>query len=96
MSSGFITTPLDAVKTRYQVLSGQQNSGGGGKGTLTITSVATDIYQKHGIKGYFRGVLPRMASVSLWGTTMVSLFEALKRSAANETERLKHDEDEAE
>ena len=52
---------------------------------MTITSVATDLYRKHGIRGYFRGVLPRMASVSLWGTTMVSLFEALKRSAAAES-----------
>ena len=109
MSSGFITTPLDAVKTRFQVLSGQQqnidttttttmttttttsnNSGNtsnhiSNTKKMTITSVATDLYRKHGIRGYFRGVLPRMASVSLWGTTMVSLFEALKRSAAAES-----------
>ena len=103
MSSGFITTPLDAVKTRFQVLSGQQQNintskntsdGGGGNNNshtssnykrMTIASVAKDLYRKHGIRGYFRGVLPRMASVSLWGTTMVSLFEALKRSAAAES-----------
>ena len=113
MSSGFITTPLDAVKTRFQVLSGQQQNidtttttttptttttttttSNNSRNTsnhisntkrMTITSVATDLYRKHGIRGYFRGVLPRMASVSLWGTTMVSLFEALKRSAAAES-----------
>lgn len=106
MSSGFITTPLDAVKTRFQVLSGQQQNintskntsdGGGGNNNshtssnykrMTIASVAKDLYRKHGIRGYFRGVLPRMASVSLWGTTMVSLFEALKRSAAAESAAL--------
>ena len=104
MSSGFITTPLDAVKTRFQVLSGQQQNIDRGSSNnnnnnnnssqtsnnkrMTITSVATDLYRKHGIRGYFRGVLPRMASVSLWGTTMVSLFEALKRSAAAESAAL--------
>ena len=55
---------------------------------MTIASVAKDLYRKHGIRGYFRGVLPRMAGVSLWGTTMVSLFEALKRSAAAESAAL--------
>jgi len=91
------------VKTRFQVLSGQQQNidrGSSNKNNnnnssqtsnnkrMTITSVATDLYRKHGIRGYFRGVLPRMASVSLWGTTMVSLFEALKRSAAAESAAL--------
>ena len=74
MSSGFITTPLDAVKTRFQVLSGQQQNintskntsdGGGGNNNshtssnykrMTIASVAKDLYRKHGIRGYFRGV----------------------------------------
>ena len=91
MSSGFITTPLDAVKTRFQVLSGRNEGGSSAGGDvtrerMTLRSVARDLYAKHGIRGYFRGVVPRMVSVSLWGTTMVSLFEGLKRSSAATTD----------
>jgi len=77
MSSGFLTTPLDIMKTRLQVLSGQP---GGDKHTLASTARA--LYAEHGAMGFLRGVRPRMVSVSIWGTTMVSVYELLKRQAS--------------
>ena len=79
LSSGFLTTPLDVIKTRLQVLSGQP----GGEGT-NLSSTASMIYREHGALGFFRGVRPRMVSVSVWGTVMVSVYEFLKRSSKKE------------
>ena len=81
MSSGFLTTPLDIVKTRLQVLSGQP----GGE-TRTFSSTAKALYAEHGARGFLRGVRPRMTSVSIWGTTMVTAYEFLKRLASAEEE----------
>ena len=77
MSSGFLTTPLDIVKTRLQVLSGQP----GGE-AHTFVSTARALYLEHGASGFLRGVRPRMTSVSIWGTTMVTAYEFLKRLAS--------------
>ena len=79
MSSGFLTTPLDIVKTRLQVLSGQP----GGE-AHTFGSTARAMYKEHGLGGFLRGVRPRMTSVSIWGTTMVTAYEFLKRLASAE------------
>ena len=81
MSSGFLTTPLDIVKTRLQVLSGQP----GGE-AHTFGSTARALYKEHGYVGFLRGVRPRMTSVSIWGTTMVTAYEFLKRLASAEDE----------
>ena len=78
-SSGFLTTPLDIVKTRLQVLSGQP-----GGDAHTFSSTARELYREHGAAGFLRGVRPRMTSVSIWGTTMVTTYEFLKRLASAE------------
>ena len=84
-TSGFLTTPLDIVKTRLQVLSGPQGAasagGGGGAVRHTFWSTAAELYREHGALGFFRGVRPRMTSVSIWGTTMVTTYEFLKRTS---------------
>jgi solute carrier family 25 protein 44 len=77
MTSGFLTTPLDIVKTRLQVLSGQP----GGE-AHTFGGTARALYAEHGASGFLRGVRPRMTSVSIWGTTMVTAYEFLKRLAS--------------
>ena len=77
MTSGFLTTPLDIVKTRLQVLSGQP----GGE-AHTFGGTARALYAEHGAAGFLRGVRPRMTSVSIWGTTMVTAYEFLKRLAS--------------
>lgn len=68
-TSATITTPLDVVKTRIQT----------SDGTMTWKTTAVDVFKRDGIKGFFRGVVPRMTSTSIWGTAMVTTYEFLKR-----------------
>ena len=77
-TTSFLTNPLDVVKTRVQV---DGNEG------VTWRRAARSLYRREGVHGFFRGVLPRMASASLWGTTMVNAYELLKRSCSIERER---------
>ena len=69
-TTSFLTNPLDVIKTRVQVRD---------RGHVTWMGTARDLYGREGMRGFFRGVLPRMASASLWGTTMVNAYELLKR-----------------
>ncbi len=87
-TSGFLTTPLDIVKTRLQVLSGPQAASavGGERVRHTFWSTAAELYREHGASGFFRGVRPRMTSVSIWGTTMVTTYEFLKRTSKIDAE----------
>ena len=55
--------------------------GGGGAVRHTFWSTAAELYREHGALGFFRGVRPRMTSVSIWGTTMVTTYEFLKRTS---------------
>ena len=77
ITSSTLTTPLDVVKTRLQV------SGASAAGVRpSALAVARGLLADEGARGLFRGLGPRMASVSLWGTCMVNAYEALKRAAA--------------
>jgi len=74
MTSSLFTTPLDVVKTRLQVAplddAGRAPS---------LRMIVSQLLHQDGIRGLWRGLLPRMINVSLWGTTMVSAYEFLKR-----------------
>jgi solute carrier family 25 protein 44 len=72
-----ITNPMDVVKTRIQTSSNHD-------GPSTWAGTVVDIFQRDGIRGYFRGVVPRMASASIWGTAMVTTYEFLKRMCIKE------------
>jgi solute carrier family 25 protein 44 len=73
-TTSFLTNPLDVIKTRVQVREG---------GHVSWMGTARDLYGREGMRGFFRGVLPRMASASLWGTTMVNAYELLKRRSCH-------------
>jgi hypothetical protein len=45
-------------------------------GTL---AVVRHVYEREGVRGFWRGAVPRMTSVALWGTAMCTTYEALKR-----------------
>ncbi len=51
-------------------------------GHPTVRSVARQLMQQDGPRGFFRGLLPRMANVALWGTCMINAYEFLKRVCA--------------
>jgi len=85
ITSGFITTPLDVVRTRLQTHDRDTHASGGSSSTLrgprpTAAGVVRDLVGREGPRGLWRGAAPRMASSALWGTAMVSVFEALKRA----------------
>lgn len=66
-----ITTPLDTIKTRLQVMGNDNRS--------SIKQVAKDLIKEDGWKGLYRGFGPRFFSMSAWGTSMILTYEYLKR-----------------
>lgn len=69
-----ITTPLDTIKTRLQVMHPDQRQ--------TARQVVKRLIAEDGWKGLYRGLGPRFFSMSAWGTTMIVAYEYLKRSCA--------------
>ncbi|XP_059642181.1 uncharacterized protein LOC132284128 [Cornus florida] len=65
-----ITTPLDTIKTRLQVM---------GHGKNTTRQVVKGLIKDDGWKGLYRGLGPRFFSMSAWGTSMILVYEYLKR-----------------
>ncbi|KAG7016099.1 Solute carrier family 25 member 44 [Cucurbita argyrosperma subsp. argyrosperma] len=70
-----ITTPLDTIKTRLQVM--------GDKGK-TARQIVESLIAEDGWKGFYRGLGPRFFSMSAWGTSMILAYEYLKRLCAND------------
>jgi solute carrier family 25 protein 44 len=46
---------------------------------LTTAQIARAILAQEGLKGFWRGAVPRVMNVALWGTCMVTTYEVLKR-----------------
>jgi len=65
------TGPLDVVKTRVQLADASSSSG--------ILSVARQLARAEGVRGFYRGTLPRWGHMSLWGTCVISVYETLLR-----------------
>ena len=78
-TTAMLTNPLDMIKTRMQVRDIAK-----GTAPPTVRGVFLEILRQYGVWGFFRGVAPRMASSALWGTSMVSVYEFLKRSCKKE------------
>lgn len=74
-TSACFTTPLDVVKTRLQLAKLEDGR------QPTMLGTVQDILKTDGIKGFARGMVPRIANVGLWGTAMVSAYEFLKRNS---------------
>ncbi|KMZ66847.1 Mitochondrial carrier protein [Zostera marina] len=71
-----ITTPLDTIKTRLQVIEN------GKKESARV--VVKRLITEDGWKGLYRGLGPRFVSMSAWGTSMILAYEYLKRFCAKE------------
>ncbi|KAI4346710.1 hypothetical protein L6164_007583 [Bauhinia variegata] len=71
-----ITTPLDTIKTRLQVMGHEKRS--------SIKQVVQDLIKEDGWKGLYRGMGPRFFSMSAWGTSMILAYEYLKRLCAKD------------
>ena len=73
-TSAVLTNPLDVVKTRLQVAIKQQ-----GQQQPSFRAIAQQLLAEEGPKALLRGVAPRITSTALWGTSMVTAYEFLKR-----------------
>ncbi|RZB71007.1 Solute carrier family 25 member 44 isoform A, partial [Glycine soja] len=71
-----ITTPLDTIKTRLQVMGLEKK--------ISVKQVVKDLITEDGWKGVYRGLGPRFFSMSAWGTSMILAYEYLKRLCAKD------------
>lgn len=72
--SAVLTTPLDTLKTRLQVLKDEKS---GKRPTLKLT--LKTLVAEGGWMAFYRGIGPRWASMSMSATTMIITYEFLKR-----------------
>lgn len=82
--SALITMPLDTVKTRLQVLDGDDN----GRRGPTIGQTVRNLVKEGGWMACYRGLGPRWASMSISATTMITTYEFLKRLSTKNQEVL--------
>ncbi|CAF2183035.1 unnamed protein product [Brassica napus] len=74
--SALITMPLDTIKTRLQVLDGEDKRG------PNIGQTVRNLVREGGWTACYRGLGPRCASMSMSATTMITTYEFLKRLSA--------------
>lgn len=82
--SALITMPLDTIKTRLQVLDGDEN----GRRGPTVGQTLRSLVREGGWTACYRGLGPRWASMSMSATTMITTYEFLKRLSAKNQEGL--------
>ncbi|KAG8380126.1 hypothetical protein BUALT_Bualt07G0161200 [Buddleja alternifolia] len=82
--SALITMPLDTIKTRLQVLEGDEN---GRKGP-TLGQTVRNLVKGGGWLACYRGLGPRWASMSMSATAMITTYEFLKRVSTKSQEVL--------
>ncbi|KAJ8646929.1 hypothetical protein MRB53_008677 [Persea americana] len=82
--SALITMPLDTIKTRLQVLDGEEN----GKRLPTVGQTVRTLVREGGWSACYKGLGPRWASMSISATTMITTYEFLKRLSAKRQENL--------
>ncbi|CAN1126529.1 Solute carrier family 25 member 44 [Linum perenne] len=71
-----ITTPLDTIKTRLQVMRHERES--------SARQVVKNLLKDDGWVGLYKGLGPRFFSMSAWGTSMILSYEYLKRLCAKD------------
>ncbi|KAL4269730.1 hypothetical protein GQ457_HM001180 [Hibiscus cannabinus] len=83
--SALITMPLDTIKTRLQVLDGEEN---GIRRPMTVLQTVRNLAKEGGLAACYRGLGPRWASMSMSATTMITTYEFLKRLSTKRQESL--------
>ncbi|KAG6398652.1 hypothetical protein SASPL_140119 [Salvia splendens] len=73
--SSLITTPIDTVKTRLQVIDNY------GVGRPSIMKTARALLKEDGWIGFYRGFGPRFLNMSFYGTTMIVTYELISMVA---------------
>lgn len=70
VAASVATQPLDTIKTRLQV-----GNSPGVKTSSSILSVARELTTKPGL---YKGLLPRIAHMGIWGSVLSAAYEGLK------------------
>jgi solute carrier family 25 (mitochondrial S-adenosylmethionine transporter), member 26 len=68
-----LTTPLDVLKTRIMISRRAIEDGIGGR--QSITSLAQQIYRQDGLRGFFRGFVPRVGWISTGGAIFLGSYQ---------------------
>ncbi|KAL3505571.1 hypothetical protein ACH5RR_030953 [Cinchona calisaya] len=71
--SSIITTPIDTVKTRLQVIDDY------GVGRPSVMKTTKALLKEDGWRGFYRGFGPRFLNMTFYGTTMIVTYELIKR-----------------
>ena len=74
ISASLVTQPLDVIKVRLQV---SQDATG-------IIEISKELFSTAGLKGFYRGLVPRITYLSLWGTILSGCYEYLKQICAKD------------
>ncbi|XP_062108882.1 uncharacterized protein LOC133819608 [Humulus lupulus] len=80
--SSVITTPIDTIKTRLQVMDDYDGVGG----RPSIVKTTKILLKEDGWWGLYRGFGPRFLNMSLYGTTMIVTYELIKRLSVKKKE----------
>lgn len=70
VAASVATQPLDTIKTRLQV-----GNSPGTKASSSLLSVAKELTTKPGL---YKGLLPRIAHMGIWGSVLSAAYEGLK------------------
>ena len=62
-----LTQPIDVTRTRMQV-----------EKTASLSSIVSELKTTSGIRGFYRGLGPRVLHMSIWGTVLSSAYELLR------------------
>ncbi|XP_031112313.1 mitochondrial substrate carrier family protein J-like isoform X6 [Ipomoea triloba] len=77
--SSVVTTPIDTVKTRLQVMDEY------GVGRPSVMKTTKILLQEEGWRGFYRGFGPRFLNMSFYGVTMIVTYELIKRLSVKQT-----------
>eukprot|EP00249_Psilotum_nudum_P019060 c27081_g1_i1 orf=1005-2006(+) len=76
--AALVTTPLDTIKTRLQVMEGEE------KKRPTVRQTVDTLLKEGGWKACYKGLGPRWATMSMSATTMITTYEFLKRMSTKQ------------
>lgn len=76
--AAIVTTPLDTIKTRFQVMESEENK------RPTIRETVRTLLKVGGWRASYKGLGPRWATMSMSATTMITTYEFLKRMSTKQ------------
>lgn len=76
--AAIVTTPLDTIKTRFQVMEGEENK------RPSVRETVRTLFKEGGWRACYKGIGPRWATMSMSATTMITTYEFLKRMSTKQ------------